>query len=110
MGIKRCDWRYTMKNPSIIKKDRVAWIAQRELSERYSTRIGDMRHTARDILTIDEHDEGTIYAIAMSTFRRRTAYRIGARLDAELMQFDMPALAEDFCRGNAGKNSRKPVD
>src|SRR5262249_42605300 len=90
LRIQGLDRRHAVKDAMVVDPGGVQRLLQGEAAERASRRVIDARLAARDVDARDEQDEHIIDAIAMRPFRRRLSRDAVTRLDAELMELDMP--------------------
>ena len=88
--VQRFDRRHAVRDACVVDERCVEGMGQREVSERPAVERMNGRHAARDVLAIDEQHQDVVHAVAMPPFRCRESLFTGARLDPELVDFDLP--------------------
>jgi hypothetical protein len=89
--VLRLDRRDAMVAARVVDQRRIQRIGEGEAAQGALVEVVHRRRAARDVAPVDQKHQHVVDAVAMHAFRRRLAVLAVARLDAELVNLDMPA-------------------
>src|SRR5215472_8301321 len=98
LWLERYDRRDAVIDPAVVDQRRVEGRGQRETAERALDEIVDRGLAARDVFPADHQHQHPVDPVPVHALRGRAAFLALARLDAKLVDFDMPRLGTQLCR------------
>ena len=93
--VERFDRGDPVKHPTVVDEGGVERLGQRKAAERPPGKVVNRRLAALDVFAPDHQHQHPIDPVAVHPLRGRATGLARSRLDAELVQFDMPGLGPE---------------